>query len=155
MGTDNSPEIEELNALAGRPVFRYPSEPMPDGGYRITHRVDKQEYERKERERREKLKEEIGDPDIIRPVIPHASTLEEMKELRDKDTIPKSNENYSSLSGIEKEIVYCLEGGRKTIDAMSHLGIPVPKLLSVLTMLEIKQIVNQLPGGYFELKRRH
>ncbi len=155
MGTDKSPEIEELNALAGRPIFRYPSEPMPEGGYRITHKVDPKEYERKERERREKLKEEIGDPDIIRPVIPHAPTLEEMKELRDKDTILKYNDEYSSLNATEKEIVYCLEGGRKTIDAMSHLGIPVPKLLSVLTMLEIKQIVNQLPGGYFELKRRH
>lgn len=39
------------------------------------------------------------------------------------------------------------------IDGMSELQLPVPKLLSTVTALEIKQRLKQLPGGYFEIKK--
>ncbi len=39
------------------------------------------------------------------------------------------------------------------IDGMTELQLPVPKLLSTVTVLEIKQRLKQLPGGYFEIKK--
>lgn len=39
------------------------------------------------------------------------------------------------------------------IDGMTELQFPVPKLLSTVTVLEIKQRLKQLPGGYFEIKK--
>lgn len=59
-----------------------------------------------------------------------------------------------AISNTEIEILKLIQqGGRMTIDEMSSLGIPVHKLLSILTLLEVKKYVKQLPGGYFELTK--
>ncbi len=56
------------------------------------------------------------------------------------------------LSNTELEILKLIRNGRRiTIEEMTRIGIPVQKLLSILTLLEIKNCIKQLPGGYFEL----
>ncbi len=58
--------------------------------------------------------------------------------------------NLDGLDDTETKILsFIFEKGRSSVDAMSSLGIPIPKLLAALTSLEIKDRVEQIPGGYF------
>ena len=62
--------------------------------------------------------------------------------------------DYTGLSGVEISVLKLLENGDKlTVDSMSCLGIPLPKLLSLLTVLEIKKRIVQLPGGFFQINK--
>ncbi len=66
---------------------------------------------------------------------------------------PVSPPNTEGLSESEAKILlFIFEKGNTTVDGMSSLGIPVPKLLAYLTSLEISGLIDQLPGGYFKLK---
>lgn len=153
MPSDQTAELAELEVLLGRPVLKYPEGPMPEGGYKITVNPENvKEFQHLTHEM-ERNRCSVYDDDVIRPVIPHPTTLKELKELRDQDMAAKAlPPNYSGLSEIELKVINLLKNGKKSVDSMSELGIPLPKLLSLLTMMEIKQLITQLPGGYFELK---
>ena len=82
-----------------------------------------------------------------------AELRKEYLRQKEEGTLPETS-IYEGLTSVEIKVLKVLENGdRVTVDAMSHLGIPLPKLLSVLTVLEIKHRVNQFPGGYFEINR--
>lgn len=67
-----------------------------------------------------------------------------------------SAQTLPAISDTEVEILkFIRKNGRMTVDEMSSLGIPVHKLLSLLTLLEVKKYVKQLPGGYFELNKEY
>ncbi len=52
----------------------------------------------------------------------------------------------------EKEVLLMIEEN-KTFDEMCQSGIPVPELLSTLTMLELSSRITPLPGGLYTLKQ--
>jgi hypothetical protein len=57
------------------------------------------------------------------------------------------------MSEIEIKVYeYIQERGKVGVDSMGSLGLPLPKLLSVLTLLEIKHRITQHPGGLFEIR---
>ena len=60
-----------------------------------------------------------------------------------------------SLTSDEKTVIGLLAGGKKlTDDVIDQSGLPAPRVLACLTMLEIKGIVRRLPGRYLELAER-
>ena len=62
---------------------------------------------------------------------------------------------YKGLTSIEISVLKLLESGEKlTVDSMSGLGIPLPKLLSVLTVLEIKKTCSSVAGRLLSDKQR-
>jgi len=61
-------------------------------------------------------------------------------------------EQREGLSGDELKIVRALQDGRLHIDAISErTGIDPRVLSAMLTMLEIRKIIRQSPGKYFEM----
>ncbi len=69
-----------------------------------------------------------------------------------KDVAPDT----TGLSDDETTVVkYLYSNGRSNSDTIINAtGISLPKLLTAVTMLEIKQKITQLPGGYFELIKK-
>lgn len=67
---------------------------------------------------------------------------------------PMSNEgiNYSKLSSDEQKIVLVLTKEPKHLDNLSaESGLSIPQVSSLLMMLEVKNVVRQLPGKMFLL----
>lgn len=57
------------------------------------------------------------------------------------------------LEADEQTLVGCLKEGRKHIDDLiRETGMPAQKVLTMLTLLEMKGIITQLTGKYFTLK---
>ncbi len=95
---------------------------------------------------------------------PFKRIMSEKKEIRPKTGISNSKQNkkidaiekkinFDGLSETESAVLkFIFQHPNSGIDSMSELGIPVPKLLSIVTMLEIKKKIIQKPGGYFEIK---
>ena len=70
---------------------------------------------------------------------------------RSKKAEDTSNEG---LSPVEIHILSELKKGKRlTADNLSETGLPLTQLISALSMLEIKQRIIQLPGGYYELSK--
>ncbi|MBR2459627.1 MAG: DNA-processing protein DprA [Clostridia bacterium] len=65
------------------------------------------------------------------------------------------NENFiseQSLTDDEMKIIDALRAhGKTSTDDLASAGIPIHTLLSTLTMLELRGIIQQLPGGYYTL----
>ena len=60
----------------------------------------------------------------------------------------------TGLSEQETAVIEALEKNeRLSADALSQLGIPPGKIISVLTMLEIKQLITHTEGGFYELNK--
>lgn len=77
-----------------------------------------------------------------------------MKEADDIENIRLDDRpDLTDLTEDEIAIVKHLhQNGRSSSDAIINAtGISLPNLLTAVTMLEIKQRIAQLPGGYFEL----
>lgn len=57
------------------------------------------------------------------------------------------NKNLSALTGEERMIAETLRNGARLVDdVIAEAGIPAAKVLSSLTMLEIKGLIRRLPG---------
>ncbi len=78
---------------------------------------------------------------------------EQLRVFFGKKDEQKKQPNTDGMNETEEKIVKLIfEKGKLSVDGMSSLGLPVSKLLATLTALEIKGVVEQLPGGYFILK---
>ena len=65
----------------------------------------------------------------------------------DTDSIPLSDE--------ERSVVQILEQGERLVDdVIAQTGLPAGKLLSLLTMMELKGVVRRLPGKRIALQIR-
>ena len=59
------------------------------------------------------------------------------------------------LSDEERSVIQILEQGERLVDdVIAQTGLPAGKLLSLLTMLELKGIVRRLPGKRITLQIR-
>ena len=107
-------------------------------------------------------KEDIMKP---KPMFDCVTDLQELKKLSDMDIErhaerqrlreeAKANgvTDYAGLSSFEIKVIKELEGGKKlSFDALTQIDIPVSSLIQVLTVLEIKHRIVQLPGGYYAI----
>ena len=84
-----------------------------------------------------------------------------LKEETEKKSIDKTassayidvNEILPKLSEGEQKIVLALKNGQRLVDdVIAETGLTTGKLLSSLTMLELKGIIRRLPGKRIELK---
>jgi predicted Rossmann fold nucleotide-binding protein DprA/Smf involved in DNA uptake len=99
--------------------------------------------------------------DIIEENFKNLDEMYEQDKIRHEQMLKskaqakaKGELDTTGLTSVEISVLKLLDGGKSlTVDSMSHLGIPLPKLLSVLTLLEIKRRITQLPGGYFEINK--
>jgi predicted Rossmann fold nucleotide-binding protein DprA/Smf involved in DNA uptake len=166
MSAEEKAEIDRIDEMAGRMIIKYRSDPMPPDGYKVN--ITKEKAKRfdsitAEMEREKRLK--MADANKIRPIFECVTDFKELEAQYDADAkrneeiLKRRNEarasgkpDYTGLSSVEISILELLrEKGRVTVDSMSHLGIPLPKLLSILTVLEVKGRILQHSGGYFEL----
>jgi len=73
-------------------------------------------------------------------------------EYNNKEAGKVESRDYSNLSADEKKIVSILSLEPKYIDDIStETGLSIPQVSSLLMMLEVKNIVRQLPGKMFVL----
>ena len=80
-----------------------------------------------------------------------------MKEADDIENVRLDDRpDLTGLTEDETAVVkHLYQKGRSSSDAiMSATGMSLPNLLTAVTMLEIKQRIAQLPGGYFELIKK-
>lgn len=89
------------------------------------------------------------------------SSLKEIhKRMKEADDIENVHlDNRPDLSGLTEDetavIKHLYANGRSTSDTIINAtGMTLPRLLTAVTMLEIKQRIAQLPGGYFELIKK-
>jgi len=74
------------------------------------------------------------------------------------DVIEYKNEKRNNLLNDadenERKIIECLGTGVKHIDALSEIcGIDIKKLNSIIVLMELKGILEQLPGKLYKLKK--
>ncbi len=79
--------------------------------------------------------------------------LEEIMELKDKCSYNQKRKiNDINLSSDELEIVKCISEKPTHCDMITyHTGINISKVTSILTILEMKGIIKQLPGKIFTI----
>ncbi len=90
------------------------------------------------------------------------SKQELKKKLDKKDIDKQASTPYSGvktklppLSPEEETIVAALETGERLVDdVIADTGLPTGKLLSALTMLELKGVIRRLPGKRIALRSR-
>ncbi len=162
-------EIDRLHALGKAPTIIYPEGPMPKGGYRVNLTPEKRAFYNNMSSSLSSRNLDIRDADTIKPVIDCVTDVKDLgkvldnsaafheEQLRRREAARKSGiPDYSGLTEPEISILKLLKSkGTVTANEMSHLGIPINKLLSVLTVLEMKKRIKQLPGGYFELNEKY
>ncbi len=94
-----------------------------------------------------------------KPAIPKKKTTK--KQAEDKKVIdnPASppysdvNKDLSRLSPEERGIAAALEAGDRLVDdVIAEVGLPAAKVLSMLTIMEIKGYIRRLPGKRIALK---
>jgi len=105
-------------------------------------------------------KEEKPLPKVAqKPRLPEEKT--NLKKQTEKKAIDKKaatayidvNELLPRLSENERSIVLALENGPRLVDdVIAETGLSTGKMLSSLTMLELKGILRRLPGKRIELK---
>ena len=80
--------------------------------------------------------------------------IEEIRELKEKAGLNNNTKDLSTLSDEEMKIINCLMAGEKTVyDIKSETGFETAMLLSLLTFLEMKGFLKQLPGNKFILNK--
>ncbi len=164
-------ELESIGMLSHRTVIKYPEAPVPEGGYKVKLTKEKiEEFDRltDDMNKRAIAMDEIRSGIKVRSPFKGVNDLKELdrlymedrkkQESRSAEKEKAGNEteiDYTGLSGVEISVLKLLENGDKlTVDSMSCLGIPLPKLLSLLTVLEIKKRIVQLPGGFFQINKK-
>ena len=89
--------------------------------------------------------------------------IENLKKELDKKGIDKAacaaysdgNPKQTQLSADEQAIVSALEGGERLVDdVIAETGLGTGRLLSSLTMLELRGVIRRLPGKRIVLNRR-
>lgn len=80
-----------------------------------------------------------------------------MKEANDIENVRL--DDRPELTGLTEDeatvIKHLYANGKSSSDAIINAtGMSLPRLLTAVTMLEIKQRISQLPGGYFELIKK-
>ncbi|KNF08802.1 DNA protecting protein DprA [Gottschalkia purinilytica] len=85
--------------------------------------------------------------DIIEEII-------ELKDISKKINVDNRNIiDYEELSEKEVQIFKCIQEGTIHLDMISYkTGINISSVTSILTILEIKGIIKQLPGKLFSVK---
>ena len=88
-----------------------------------------------------------------KPALPKKKTAKNQsddKKVIDNPAPPTYsdlNKDLSKLSDQEREILAALDSGERLVDdVIAQLGWPTAKILSMLTMLEIKGFVRRIPG---------
>ncbi len=92
--------------------------------------------------------------DGARPLLEIDDILEEIYELRElkNQNIVKDNLNLDDFSEIEIKIINCIESQPTHCDEISYkTGINISELNSILTILELKGIVQELSGRIFTI----
>ena len=94
-------------------------------------------------------------------LVKEFSTDKNLKKETEKKAIDKKavtayidvNDVLTKLSDNERKIVLTLQKGPRLVDdVIAETGLTTGKLLSSLTMLELKGIIKRLPGKRIELK---
>lgn len=161
-----SPDAEELIDILGHKQYlTYPKDPIPENGYEAHLTEEKIKYFDKISERAKNrvpkgAKFEIETPfkpisdlhELYQMHIDAKAEHEERVKLK-AELKEKGEPDYIGMSESEIKVYkYISEKGKIGVDSMGDIGLPLSKLLSVLTVLEIKRKISQLPGGYFEIR---
>ncbi len=74
-------------------------------------------------------------------------------ETKEKETLPVQQELFPDLSEEGKQIFSALErSGSMHVNKLAiELNTPVPELFMTLLELEVKNLVESLPGGMYKL----
>ena len=137
----------------------YPSGPIPAGGYEINLTDEKvRGFDRISNASSHRRFDE-NETFETRAAFSQTSDLREIRKQidleRQKTKSVEQPLDISGLSETEVSIVkFVYTNGKTNIDTLSvKLNTPVNIILSCITMLEIKQRITQLPGGYVEIKK--
>ena len=104
----------------------------------------------------EKVAQDIQKPKQIRNLKKKLDKIDK-KDIDNAASRPYSVVDTVSipLSDEEKSVIQILEQGERLVDdVIAQTGLPAGKLLSLLTMLELKGIVRRLPGKRITLQIR-
>ena len=104
----------------------------------------------------EKVAQDIQKPKQIRNLKKKLDKIDK-KDIDNTASRPYSVEDTDSipLSDEERSVVQILEQGERLVDdVIAQTGLPAGKLLSLLTMLELKGVVRRLPGKRIALQIR-
>ena len=95
-----------------------------------------------------------------RPETPKKNTA--IKQENDKKVIDNAtkppysdvNKDLSAFSPDERALIAALQSGERLVDdVIAEVGLPTAKILSMLTIMEIKGIIRRLPGKRIALKK--
>jgi DNA processing protein len=126
----------------GREVFAVPGS-IDAAGSRGTNKLIKQGA---------KLIENIDD--ILEEILPQVERTIVLKphSIANSETIAAKSSEI--LSAVDQKIINFISGGRVHIDDLiSSTGLSSADILSALTTLELKGIIQQHPGKFFSLKK--
>ena len=104
----------------------------------------------------EKVAQDIQKPEQIRNLKKKLDKIDK-KDIDNTASRPYSVVDTDSipLSDEEKSVIQILEQGERLVDdVIAQTGLPAGKLLSLLTMLELKGVVRRLPGKRITLQIR-
>lgn len=104
----------------------------------------------------EKVAQDIQKPKQIRNLKKKLDKIDK-KDIDNTASRPYSVVDTVSipLSDEEKSVIQILEQGERLVDdVIAQTGLPAGKLLSLLTMLELKGVVRRLPGKRITLQIR-
>lgn len=163
---DEPTDTEDLQDLiTSRAYITYPKGPIPEKGYKVELTPEKIKYFQELEERSKKppapnARFEIKSLEKDLPTLKELFKLHELGHAEHERRVKlreelkaKGEPDYIGMSEIEIKVYeYIQERGKVGVDSMGSLGLPLPKLLSVLTLLEIKHRITQHPGGLFEIR---
>ncbi|MBE6609951.1 MAG: DNA-protecting protein DprA [Ruminococcaceae bacterium] len=164
--SDESADQAELAELmTSRSYITYPKGPIPEGGYKVELTDEKIRFfdELSERSKKAPPKNArfvITTPEKNLPTMQELVKLHEQGHAEHERRVKlreelkaKGEPDYIGMSETEIQVYEFINGrGKIGVDSMGSLGLPLPKLLSVLTLLEIKHRIIQHPGGLFEIR---
>lgn len=104
----------------------------------------------------EKVAQDIQKPEQIRNLKKKLDKIDK-KDIDNAASRPYSVVDTDSipLSDEERSVIQILEQGERLVDdVIAQTGLPAGKLLSLLTMLELKGVVRRLPGKRIALQIR-
>jgi DNA processing protein len=92
--------------------------------------------------------------DILEEILPQFERTIVLKQPVNFRSEAIAAKGVELLSTVDQKIVGFVSGGRVHIDDLiSSTGLSSADILSALTTLELKEIVQQHPGKFFSLKK--